>query len=141
MAHTSSVGTSCKGKKPVNILHTESQPESLPATNLDDNDMLSTSLVDEDAPPSICEVGSSTTTKAPKKGKRKKEDAIIGPIIAGINRFTDTTDSRLGEIVSKMGHEFDMTRKCEAVFEIVNQIDDLTLDDKLVATNLIVKNT
>ncbi|KAG8386388.1 hypothetical protein BUALT_Bualt03G0143700 [Buddleja alternifolia] len=97
--------------------------------------------VDEDAPPSVCEAGSSTTTKASKKGKRKKEDASIGSIMVGINKFTDTTDSRLGEIVSKMGHEHDMTRKCEAVFEIVSQIDDLTIDDKLVATNLIIKNT
>ncbi|KAG8390956.1 hypothetical protein BUALT_Bualt01G0137400 [Buddleja alternifolia] len=123
------------------ILHAESQPKSPPDTHLDDNDMPYTPLVDEDAPPSVCEAGSSTTTKASNKGKRKKEDSIIGPIMAGINKFTDTIDSRLGEIVSKMGHEHDMTRKCEAVFEIVNQIDDLTLDEKLVATNLIVKNT
>ncbi|KAG8372977.1 hypothetical protein BUALT_Bualt12G0123100 [Buddleja alternifolia] len=123
------------------ILHAESQPKSPPDTHLDDNDMPYTPLVDEDAPPSVCEAGSSTTTKTSNKGKRKKKDSIIGRIMADINKFTDTTDSRLGEIVSKMGHEHDMTRKCEAVFEIVNQIDDLTLDEKIIATNLIVKNT
>ncbi|KAG8374890.1 hypothetical protein BUALT_Bualt10G0042700 [Buddleja alternifolia] len=33
-------------------------------------------------------------------------------------------NARLGEIVSKMGHEHDMTRKCEAIFDIVNHIDE-----------------
>ncbi|KAG8388195.1 hypothetical protein BUALT_Bualt02G0100500 [Buddleja alternifolia] len=95
MAHASSVGTSCKGKKavphydswcevfgkdradvtgaedfhdPLNgILHAESQPKSHPDMHLDDNDMPYTPLGDEDAPPSVCEAGSSTTTKASKK--------------------------------------------------------------------------
>ncbi|KAG8372714.1 hypothetical protein BUALT_Bualt12G0095400 [Buddleja alternifolia] len=84
---------------------------------------------------------SSSTSKQLKKGERKKDDGIIGPIMEGINKFIDKTDSRLGEIVSKMGHEYELTRKCEAVFDIVNQISDLTLDEKLVATNMIVKNT
>ncbi|KAG8372665.1 hypothetical protein BUALT_Bualt12G0090200 [Buddleja alternifolia] len=99
------------------ILHAESQPKSPPDTHLDDNDMTYTPLVDEDAPPSVCEAGSSTTTKTSNKGKQKKEDSIIGPIMAGINKFTNTTDSRLGEIVSKMGHQHDMTCKCQAVLK------------------------
>ncbi|KAG8363511.1 hypothetical protein BUALT_Bualt19G0029900 [Buddleja alternifolia] len=83
----------------------------------------------------------SGTTKQSNKGKRNHVDGVVGPIMDSLNRFTDHTDVRLGDIESKMGHEYDLTRKCEAVFDIVNQIEDLTLDDKLVATNMIVKNT
>ncbi|KAG8363257.1 hypothetical protein BUALT_Bualt19G0003400 [Buddleja alternifolia] len=123
------------------VLHNESQPQTPLGPNLEDMDTTYTPGVKEVGTTSFCQPGSSSTTKQAKKGKRKKDDGVIGPIMEGINKFTDKTDSRLGEIVSKMGHEYELTRKCEAVFDIVNQISDLTLDEKLVATNRIVKNT
>ncbi|KAG8380696.1 hypothetical protein BUALT_Bualt06G0042800 [Buddleja alternifolia] len=126
---------------PNDVLHNESQPQTPLGPNLEDMDTTYTPGVEEVGTTSFCQAGSSSTTKQAKKGKRKKDDGVIGPIMEGINKFTDKTDSRLGEIVSNMGHEYDLTRKCEAVFDIVNQISDLTLDEKLVATNMIAKNT
>ncbi|KAG8387772.1 hypothetical protein BUALT_Bualt02G0056000 [Buddleja alternifolia] len=123
------------------VLHNESQPQTPLGPNLEDMDTSYTPGVEEVGTTSFCQSGSSSTSKQPKKGKRKKDEGIIGSIMEGINKFTDKTDSRLGEIVSKMGHEYELTRKCEAVFDIVNQNFDLTLDEKLVATNMIVKNT
>ncbi|KAG8371311.1 hypothetical protein BUALT_Bualt13G0074500 [Buddleja alternifolia] len=123
------------------VLHNKSQPQTPLGPNLEDMNTVYTLGVEEVGTTSFCQRGSSSTSKQPKKVKRKKDDGIIGPIIEEINKFTNKTDSRLGEIVSKMGHDYELTRKCEAVFDIVNQISNLTLDEKLMATNMIVKNT
>ncbi|KAG8390599.1 hypothetical protein BUALT_Bualt01G0100300 [Buddleja alternifolia] len=127
----------------VGVIHTktETQPQSPPATNKEDIDTLDTPLAEEVATTLVCESGSSTTTKPTNKGKCKLSEGIVGPIMEGLNNFTEKTDSRLGDIIHKMGHEHELTRKCESVYLIVNEILDLTLDDKLVATNMIVKNT
>ncbi|KAG8390603.1 hypothetical protein BUALT_Bualt01G0100700 [Buddleja alternifolia] len=127
----------------VGVIHTktETQPQSPPATNLEDIDTLDTPLAEEVATTLVCEPDSSTTTKPTSKDKCKLSEGIVGPIMEGLNNFTEKTDSRLGDIIRKMGHEHELTRKCESVYHIVNEILDLTLDDKLVATNMIVKNT
>ncbi|KAG8377659.1 hypothetical protein BUALT_Bualt08G0055900 [Buddleja alternifolia] len=98
-------------------------------------------VAEEVATTPVCEPGSGTTTKPASKGKRKLSEGIVGPIMDGLNNFTKKTDSRLRNIIGKMGHEHELTRKCKSVYHIVNEIPDLTLDEKLVATNMIVKNT
>ncbi|KAG8383769.1 hypothetical protein BUALT_Bualt04G0048200 [Buddleja alternifolia] len=109
---------------------TETQPQSPPATNLEDIDTPDSLLAEEVATTPVCEPGSSTTTKPASKGKRKLSEGIVGPIMEGLNNFTEKTDSRLGDIIGKMGHEQELTRKCESVSHIVNEIP----------TNMIVKN-
>ncbi|KAG8387961.1 hypothetical protein BUALT_Bualt02G0075600 [Buddleja alternifolia] len=94
---------------PNDVLHNESQPQTPLGPNLEDMDTAYTPGVEEVGTTSFCQPGSSSTTKQAKKGKRKKDDGVIGPIMEGINKFTDKIDSRL--------------------------------DEKLVATNMIVKNT
>ncbi|KAG8373000.1 hypothetical protein BUALT_Bualt12G0125500 [Buddleja alternifolia] len=87
------------------VLHNESQPqtplgpnESQPQTplgpNLEDMDTTYTPGVEKVGTTSFCQLGSSSTSKQPKKGKRKKDDGVIGPIMEGVNKFTDKTDSR-----------------------------------------------
>ncbi|KAG8366209.1 hypothetical protein BUALT_Bualt17G0052700 [Buddleja alternifolia] len=127
----------------VGVIHTETktQPQSPPATNLEDIDTPDTPLAEKVATTPVCEPGSSTPTKPASKGKRKLSEGIVGPIMEGLNNLPEKTDSRLGDIIGKMGHEHELTRKCESIYHIVNEIPDLTLDDKLVATNMIVKNT
>ncbi|KAG8364651.1 hypothetical protein BUALT_Bualt18G0019500 [Buddleja alternifolia] len=127
----------------VGVIHkeTETQPQSPPATNLEDIDTPDSPLAEEVSTTPVCELCSSTTTKPASKGKRKLSEGIVSPIMEGLNNFTKKMDSRLGDIIGKMGHEHESTRKCESVYHIVNEIPDLTLDDKLVATNMIVKNT
>ncbi|KAG8376454.1 hypothetical protein BUALT_Bualt09G0065000 [Buddleja alternifolia] len=127
----------------VGVIHTktETQSQSPPATNLEDIDTPDTPLAEEVATTPVCEPGSSTTTKPASEGKRKLSEGIVGPIMEGLNNFTKKTDSRLSNIIGKMGHGHELTRKCEFVYHIVNEIPDLTLDDKLVAINMIVKNT
>ncbi|KAG8391109.1 hypothetical protein BUALT_Bualt01G0153800 [Buddleja alternifolia] len=120
---------------------TETQPQTPPATNLENIDTPETPLAEEVATTPIREPGGSTTTKPASKGKCKLSEGIIGPIMDGLYNFTEKMDSRLGDIIGKMGHEHELTRKCESVYHIVNEIPDLTLDEKLVATNMIVKNT
>ncbi|KAG8375870.1 hypothetical protein BUALT_Bualt09G0004100 [Buddleja alternifolia] len=115
-------------------------PQSPPATNLEDIDTPDSPLAEEVATTPVCEPSSSTTTKPASKGKIKLSEGIVGPIMEGLNNFIEKMDSRLGDIIGKMGHEHELTRKCESVYHIVNEIPDLTLDDKLVATNMIFKN-
>ncbi|KAG8373178.1 hypothetical protein BUALT_Bualt12G0144000 [Buddleja alternifolia] len=126
----------------VGVIHKEIeiQPQSPPATNLEDIDTPDSPLAEEVATILVCEPSSSTTTKPAGKGKHKLSKGIVGPIMEGINNFTEKTNSRLGDIIGKMGHEHELTRKCKSVCHIVNEIPDLTLDEKLVATNMIVKN-
>ncbi|KAG8390733.1 hypothetical protein BUALT_Bualt01G0114100 [Buddleja alternifolia] len=102
------------------ILHVETEPQSPMDINLEDIQTLYTPINDEEAMTSVCEPMCSSSTKHTKKGKKKAMDGIIGPIMEDINNFTDKTHSRLGEIVRKMGHEFELTRKCGAVFELIN---------------------
>ncbi|KAG8373787.1 hypothetical protein BUALT_Bualt11G0061400 [Buddleja alternifolia] len=126
----------------VGVIHkeTETQPQSPTATNLEDIDTPDSPLAEEVSTTPVCELGSSITTKLASKGKHKLSEGIVGPIMEGLNNFTEKTDSRLGDIIGKMGHEHELTRKCESVYHIVNEIPDLTVDDKLVASNMIVKN-
>ncbi|KAG8364017.1 hypothetical protein BUALT_Bualt19G0082500 [Buddleja alternifolia] len=57
---------------------TETQPQTPPATNLEDVDTPETPLVEEVATTPVCEPGSSTTTKPARKGKRKVSEGIHG---------------------------------------------------------------
>ncbi|KAG8377233.1 hypothetical protein BUALT_Bualt08G0007000 [Buddleja alternifolia] len=125
----------------VGVVHTKPQSQSSQEINLEDTDTPYTLMVDEVSKIPVVEFASSTTTKQSSKGKHKRSDGIIDPIMDGLNNFTDKTDLRLGDIIGKMGHEHELTRKCKSVYHIVNQIADLTLDEKHVETNMIVKNT
>ncbi|KAG8377576.1 hypothetical protein BUALT_Bualt08G0047500 [Buddleja alternifolia] len=90
------------------LLHSESKPENIMPTNLDDIPVY-IPMVEEMETTSVCQPMGS--------------------------------DARLGDIVSKMGHDYDLTHKREVVFKLADGIDELTLQDKLTATNMIVTNT
>ncbi|KAG8372471.1 hypothetical protein BUALT_Bualt12G0069600 [Buddleja alternifolia] len=73
----------------VSVMHTETQPQSPPVTNLEDIDTSYTLLAKEVATSPVCESGSSTTTKPASKGKRKLPKRIVGLIMEGLNNSTD----------------------------------------------------
>ncbi|KAG8386550.1 hypothetical protein BUALT_Bualt03G0160000 [Buddleja alternifolia] len=60
--------------------------------------------------------------------------------IGALDKFIDNADARLGELTHLMAHEHKLSSKKEAMYETVSVVDDLSLQQKLVASNMINKN-
>ncbi|KAG8373137.1 hypothetical protein BUALT_Bualt12G0139500 [Buddleja alternifolia] len=89
---------------------------------------------------SMCsQLTSSGCSKKTNKGKRKLIESIA-PLVKALDKFTNKADARLGKLTHIMTHEHKLSTKKEAVYETVSGVDDLTLQQKLVASNMIVKN-
>ncbi|KAG8379318.1 hypothetical protein BUALT_Bualt07G0075900 [Buddleja alternifolia] len=65
---------------------------------------------------------------------------VVAPLVKALDKFTDKADARLGELTHLMEHEHKLSSKEEAVYETVSGVDDLSLQQQLVASNMIVKN-
>ncbi|KAG8367204.1 hypothetical protein BUALT_Bualt16G0048300 [Buddleja alternifolia] len=77
-------------------------------------------------------------------GKRKtidESDHYMQMYMNMIGSFCDRTDSRLGEIVMRVGSEHDAKVSRKAVFEALSQITSLEMEDKIYVAMELVNNT
>ncbi|KAG8371579.1 hypothetical protein BUALT_Bualt13G0102600 [Buddleja alternifolia] len=88
---------------------------------------------------SMCNMpASSSTSKQANKGKRKIMEGLE-PIVEALEKFTEKTHAKFSELTNLISHEHKLSSKKEAVYRTVAGIEDLTLQQKLLASNMIVK--
>ncbi|KAG8378734.1 hypothetical protein BUALT_Bualt07G0016000 [Buddleja alternifolia] len=118
-------------------------PINVPSPGLDGQNDFNHDI-DEDETTSVgqsmCSMpASSSTSKQSNKGKRKIMEGLE-PIVEALDKFTEKTYAKLSELTDIISHEFKLSTKKEVVYQTVAGIEDLTLQEKLVASNMIVKN-
>ncbi|KAG8372410.1 hypothetical protein BUALT_Bualt12G0063300 [Buddleja alternifolia] len=88
---------------------------------------------------SMNEAPSSSSSKKISKGKRKSVDYQY-TVVKLLGTFVEKIGDRLGEIACNLSLEYDIILKQNKVFKIVEDMEDLTEDEKLIASQMLVKN-
>lgn len=72
--------------------------------------------------------------------KRKAGEALDG-VLEMMNRMNDDTNERLRTLSARIGYEFDLTTKREAVLKLLGVVEGLTKKQKFTAAKILVKET
>ncbi|KAL8540874.1 hypothetical protein ACS0TY_002206 [Phlomoides rotata] len=91
---------------------------------------------------------SSSATKHKSTGvKRKQVDDLVAQFIETLGGFCEKNDSRfgniaetIGTIVERVGSEFDAIKKRGQVFELLDSIDNLTVEDRVIVSQFLCNN-
>ncbi|KAK6120434.1 hypothetical protein DH2020_045828 [Rehmannia glutinosa] len=82
----------------------------------------------------------SGSTKEKNASKRKSAECE-DPLVETMGTFCRNTDARLGDIAKRIGFEYDISMARKEVFGMVCKIEGLSLQEKLLVSKLLVKNT
>ncbi|KAL6587928.1 hypothetical protein OROMI_000906 [Orobanche minor] len=83
------------------------------------------------------------TNGADKKLKRKKRKSLDDDtvIIEKLGNFLENAQSRLGEIAQCIGYEYDAKISRKELFEMMDAIGGMLLQDKLRVSDMLIQNT
>ncbi|KAG8372398.1 hypothetical protein BUALT_Bualt12G0062100 [Buddleja alternifolia] len=82
---------------------------------------------------SMNESPSSSSSKKTSKGKRKSVE-YQDTVVKLLGTFVEKIGDRLGEIARNLSLEYDITLKQNQVFKIVEEMEDLNEDEKLISS-------
>ncbi|KAH6793594.1 hypothetical protein C2S52_004071 [Perilla frutescens var. hirtella] len=105
-----------------------------------DIDLLPHDVNDEIKPDSTYQPVGNDTDKKNGGKKRKLADGSEG-LYELLGSFCQNTETRLGDIARRIGYEQDVSAARKEVFEVVGKIGGLTLQEKLLVSKTLVKNT
>lgn len=89
---------------------------------------------------SICQPANNGSGKKNIEKKRKSMDRSDSRYEM-LSSFCRNTEARLGDIACRIDYEYDVSTARNEVFEAVGKIGGLTLQEKLMVSNELVKNT
>ncbi|KAK6161405.1 hypothetical protein DH2020_004786 [Rehmannia glutinosa] len=99
---------------------------------------------DETETMSVCQPeatpGNSTSTKK-SSGRKRKSSENEDPLVENMGTFCRNTNTRLADIAKRIGYEYDISVARKEVYGIVGTIQGLSLQEKLLVSKLLVKNT
>ncbi|KAG8374561.1 hypothetical protein BUALT_Bualt10G0008200 [Buddleja alternifolia] len=75
-------------------------------------------------------------------GKRKRNCVDYqGTIVDLLGAFVENTKDKLGDIARNLSLEYNISLKQREVFKIVENMEGLNEDEKLIASQMLVKNS
>ncbi|KAL1558606.1 hypothetical protein AAHA92_09050 [Salvia divinorum] len=76
-----------------------------------------------------------------KAAKKRKAGEALDGILEMMNRMNDDTNERLRTLSARIGYEFDLTTKREAMLQLLGVVQGLTKKQKFSAAKILVKET
>ncbi|KAK6153500.1 hypothetical protein DH2020_013139 [Rehmannia glutinosa] len=89
---------------------------------------------------SACRGESSSTKKNRNSKKRRPDDELEGRFIQVMKAFCEETNRQLGQLAERIGFDQDESKKRQAVFDALKDIDFLTVEDKLKVAKQLCNN-
>ncbi|CAA0833599.1 Unknown protein [Striga hermonthica] len=82
----------------------------------------------------------STGTKK-SVGRKRKSGQSADPLCEVMKIFAESTGARLEKIANRIGYDYDVSSARKDVYSIVREIEGLNLQQQLLISKMLVKNT